>query len=141
MREDGYALLEVVLLGLLLFVPTIWMLTVAGDLHRAALGSATAAREAGVAAARSDDAAAAHRAARAAGRRSLMERGVDPSASRITLSVGPALDRGSLIEVVVSTRVPVFQAPLLGRVAGPSIELRARHLARIDRYRSAGDDR
>jgi hypothetical protein len=141
MREDGYALMEVILLGLLLFVPTIWMLTVAGDLHRAALGSATAAREAGVAAGRSGDVSAAYRAAHAAGLRSLTERGLDPSSSSLTLSVKPVFDRGGLVEVIVSTRVPVFQAPLLGRVAGPSIELRARHLARIDPYRSAGNDK
>jgi hypothetical protein len=43
---------------------------------------------------------------------------------------------GAPVEVVVGYDVTVLQAPFLGKVAGPSIEVTARHIARIDPYAS-----
>lgn len=47
--------METILLGLVLFVPVVWALGVLADLHRGALATSAAAREAGFDAARSVD--------------------------------------------------------------------------------------
>jgi hypothetical protein len=51
-------------------------------------------------------------------------------------SAPPALRRGGAVEVEVSLPVSVLQAPFLGRIAGPAIWVNARHVTRIDLFRS-----
>lgn len=66
------------------------------------------------------------------------DHGLDPNDAVVDWSADSNLPRGEGVEVSVSYPVTVVQAPLLGRVAGPSIWVRARHIARIDPYRSRG---
>ncbi len=67
--------------------------------------------------------------------RAFVDHGLDPADAKVSWSGSP-LQRGAAVDVEVSYSVPVFQAPLLGRVAGPSIVVEARHVARIAPFRS-----
>jgi hypothetical protein len=135
MRERGQALIETLLLGLILMAPLLWGLGVLADLHRAALATSAAAREAGFEAARSIDPLGARSLANDAVFAALRDNGLDPSKARVDWSIG-RLERGAPIEVVISYPVPVFQAPFIGQVSGPAIWTHAKSVARIDRYRS-----
>ena len=133
-NEEGYAVLDAFLIGLILMVPLVWMLTAASSLHRTALASTSAAREAGLMAARAVSASDAHGRARAAVSRALSERGVDPGRSRISLSWTPQRDGAVSIEVMVP--VKLLAIPFVGRPVGPVIWVKARHVAHTDPYRS-----
>lgn len=135
-RQQGAALVETILLGLLLLVPLIWTLGVLADIHRSALATTAAVREAGFEAARSIDRSSAVRAIDRAVSQAFADQGLDPSLAHVDVSLPRGLERGAPVEVEVSVRVPVLQAPLLGRVSGPSVTVRAAHVTRIDPYRS-----
>ena len=133
--ESGLAIVETLLLGLLLLVPLIWGLTVLSELHRAALATTAAAREAGFDAARASTLPEAQRRVDAAVAAAFADHGLDPADARVEW-VRPDLVRGAAVEVEVSYAIAVFQAPFLGRVAGPEVWVKASHVARVDRYRS-----
>ena len=135
-RDEGHALIEVLLLGLLLLVPLVWVLTVASQLHTAVLATAAAAREAGFEAARSPDAGAADAGIRTAVAGALDDQHLEPGSARIAWAPDAAWERGAFVEIVVSYPVPVLQMPLLGEVTHPTIVVTGRHIARIDPYRS-----
>jgi hypothetical protein len=135
-RDQGQALIETILLGLLLLVPLLWGLGVLADLQRNALATTAAAREAGFEAARATGRADAARAIDRAVAQAFRDQGLDPSTAQVDVSLPGGLERGAVVEITVGARVPVFQAPLIGRVAGPSIGVTARHVARVDPYRS-----
>ena len=134
--QRGQALIESLLLGMLLLVPLIWALGVLADLHRGALATAAAAREAGFQAATASSDTTAEGAIEAAVERALSDGGIDHRRARVSWAAVPRLERGAAVEVEVSYPVTVLQAPFLGRVAGPSIWVTSRHVARIDPYRS-----
>lgn len=135
MNERGSALVETLLLGLVLLIPLIWVLGTLAEVHRAALATTTAAREAGFDAARAATPLDAQRRIDAAVASALADHGVDPDGAWVEWT--PAgLERGSAVEVRVVYDVPVLHLPLLGSVPGPSIPVSASHLARVDPYRS-----
>ena len=134
-QESGQAVVEALLLGMLLLVPLIWVLGVLSDLHRSALAATAAAREAGFDAARSASLSDADATVAEAVHRAFVDQGLDPAVARVRWGAG-SLDRGDAVEVEVAYPVTVVQAPLLGRVSGPSVWIRARHIARVDPYRS-----
>ena len=134
--DSGAALIETILLGLMLIVPLIWALGVLGELHRGALAATSAAREAGLDAARAPDIAAADRSVSAAVEAAFRNQGLDPNDARVRWAAGASLPRGGTVEVEVRFPVTVLQAPLLGSVSGPSVWVEARHVARVDLYRS-----
>ena len=123
------------MLGLLLLAPLVWALGVLADLHRGALAATAAAREAGFDAAHAPSPAAAAVAVDEAVAGAFADQGLEASSARVRWSATP-FARGAPVEVTVAYPVTVLQAPLLGRVAGPSIWVRAAHVARIDPYGS-----
>jgi hypothetical protein len=133
--DRGQAVIETLLLGLLFMVPLVWALGVLADLHRGALAATSAAREAGFDAARSPSIVDAQHAIDLAVEQGFADQGLDSSQARVRWSSG-RLQRGAAVRVEVSYPVTVLQAPLLGRVAGPSVWVRATHVARIDPFRS-----
>lgn len=135
MNERGSAMVETLLLGLVLFVPLIWGLGVLSELHRAALATTAAAREAGFDAARAVTPLEAQRRVDAAVAAALADHGLEPGAADVQWTPGD-LGRGSSTEVRVVYQVPVLQAPFIGSVGGPSISVSASHVARVDPYRS-----
>lgn len=128
------ATIETLLLGLLLIVPLIWALGVLSELHRAALATTTAAREAGFDAARAAGRSDAERRIDVAVASALADHGLDPARAGVEWTSD--LARGGEVELRVSYDVPVLQAPLLGSVGGPTISVTASHVARVDPYRS-----
>jgi hypothetical protein len=133
--QDGSTLVETLLVGLLSMVPLIWLLTVLADVHRGALASTAAAREAGADAGRSTSVAEANGAVDEAVARAFLDHGIPASEAEVSWTTSGGLERGAAVEVQVTYAVPVFQAPFLGGV-GPSIDITARHVARVDPYRS-----
>jgi hypothetical protein len=134
--ERGIAVVETIMLGLLLLIPLMWALGVLADLHRGALAATAAAREAGVDAARSSNLADADRAVRLAVETAFSDQGLDASDAKVEWTSDSGLARGGTVEVEVAYPVTVLQAPFLGKVAGPSVWVNARHIARIDLFRS-----
>ncbi|MGH2701651.1 MAG: hypothetical protein ACRDJB_00935 [Actinomycetota bacterium] len=134
--EKGQALVESIILGLVLLVPIVWMLMVLADVHRAALASTAAAREAGFDASRSTDNAAADRAVDTAIRLALDNHGLRTEDAVVRWSAPEGLTRGARVEVHVAYPVPVVRMPFLGNAGGPAIWVRAVHSARIDPFSS-----
>ena len=134
--DPGHALVEVVILGLVLLVPVIWMLSVLSELHAAALATTSGVREAGFEASRSGDALSAEEGISSSVRAAIADHGLEPDRADLAWTPAEGWRRGGAVEIVVSYRVPVFQAPLLGAVSEPSISVDARHVTSIDRYRS-----
>lgn len=135
-NERGQAMMETILLGLLLIVPLIWALGVLAELHRGALGTTAAVREAGADAARSISLEEGRQAIDKAVSAALIDQGLDPSLAEVTYSIDPRFSRGGLIEVQVGYPVSVVSAPLIGSASGPAVWVRASHITRIDPYRS-----
>jgi hypothetical protein len=135
-NERGQALIESLLLGLLLIVPIVWGLMVLAEVHRAALATTSAAREAGFDAARSADLTTADVSVDRAVGVALTNHGLDAGDSRIQWSAPDGLDRGARVEVHVTYPVGVFRFPFLGEVSGPSIWVRSTHVARVDPFAS-----
>lgn len=135
MNDRGQSLVEAILLSLLFLVPMLWALGVLAELHRAALAGTAAARSAGFEAARSSTSADANRSVSAAVATAFENHGLDPQNVSVEFQAS-GLQRGERIEIVVRYPVTVVQAPLLGRVAGPSIWVDASHMAVVDPYRS-----
>ena len=132
--QRGFALLETILLGLLLFIPLLWALGVLAELHRSSLASTAAAREAGFDAVRMSDRATASDAIDRAVERAFRNHGLDPSQVRVEWRGNKDLQRGSAVRIVVEYPVSVLSAPFLGRVSSPSIWVRTEHVARVDPY-------
>jgi hypothetical protein len=133
--DDGQSLIETIILSLLFFVPLIWAIGVLADLHKSALAATAAAREAGFEAARASSAEEARQAVARAVSEAFVNHGITPGDAQIDVSMS-GFERGESIEVRVGYPVTVLQAPLLGRVAGPSVWVNASHVAIIDPYRS-----
>jgi hypothetical protein len=134
-NQRGLALTEALLLGLVLLVPLLWLLGILSDLQRGALASSAAAKEAGVEAARWGDATVMEEVVNRTVSQVFRDHGLDPRDAEVVLRGGGA-GRGSAVEVIVGYDVTVLQAPFLGRVSGPSIEVTASHVARVDPYAS-----
>lgn len=136
--ESGQSLVEVMTVGLLLFVPLLWAFGILSQLQAGALAATAAAREAGLDAARAGDLSQAGAAVDGAVGRAFVDQGLDADAALVHWDAPQGLMRGGIVEVEVAYRVPVLQAPLLGAVGGPGVWVRARHVARIDPYASRG---
>ena len=149
-REEGAAVVELVVVALTLLVPLVYAMVVMADVQRALLATSAAAREAGRVYVTGADRVAAERRAGAAYREVLVSYGMragDPRASLRLRAGCPAegasgcaggFGPGAEVEVVVTYRVPVARLPFLGPVAGPSIVIGATHHTRVDRYRGLG---
>lgn len=135
-REHGHAFVEALLVGILLLVPALWVLVVLSDLHRAALGATAAAREAGFEAVRASGGVAGERAASQAIRRAFADHALDADRAEVRVVGLDRFERGSEVTVEVAYPVRISRLPLIGLEAGPSIWVRARTSAVIDRYRS-----
>jgi len=138
MNQRGQALTETILLGLVLLVPLIWTLGVLADIHRTALAVTSAAHDASVAAAAASDPIAARSAIDDAVERALDSHRLDPRVARVSSDIDPRLRRGSALAIEVRVPVTVLQAPLIGRVSGPSIWVEARRVVRVPLYGSRG---
>ena len=134
--DEGQALIESILLGLLLLVPVVWGLVVLADLHRAALASTAAAREAGFDAARATDLATANDAVERSVRLAFQNHGLDPSLADVDWSAPDGLERAATVNVDVAYSVAVVRIPFISGAGGPSVWVRSSHVVRIDPFGS-----
>jgi hypothetical protein len=121
---------------MLLIIPIVWVLMVLADVHRSALATTSAAREAGFDAARSGDLSAAAESVERTSELALANHGLDAGEANVRWSAPDGLERGARIEVHVSYPVGVMRFPFLGEVSGPSIWVRSTHIARVDPFAS-----
>jgi hypothetical protein len=134
-RERGSAIVEVAVLGSLIFGVLLHVLVVFGSLHRATLATSAAAREYGRAIVVADSEAEAARRGAAVVATTARNHGLPEDALHAT-AVG-FRHRGAVLIVRVRTEVPVGSIPFLGSVVpGVSIPVEATHAVRIDRYKS-----
>jgi hypothetical protein len=135
-NERGFALIEAVLLGLVLIVPLVWALGVLSAVHQGALAATSAAREAGIDAARARDLEGAVHAVEDAVSRAFVDHGLDASEADVEFSAAPGLRRAGAVEVIVRYPVDVLRAPLLGAISGPAVWIDARNVTRIEPFGS-----
>jgi hypothetical protein len=133
--EHGSAIIEVAILGSLVFGVLIHVLVVFGTLHRATLATSAAAREYGRVIVVADTEAEAVR--RGAVAVALTARNHGLAADALHPSAVGWRRRGAVLVVRVRTEVPVASIPFLGSVVpGLTVPVEATHAVRIDRYRS-----
>ena len=131
--EEGVALVEGIVLIVVLLVPVIWLVGAISQVHRAALATTAAAKEAAVSAARSGSAVTGVRAAHASAARSFSDQGLSASPMRMELSGVSGFARGTEISVRVAYPVKVLSLPFSGDAR---VWVRAVHTTEIDLYRS-----
>lgn len=133
----GNALVEVVLLVLVTFVPLVMLLTTLARVHEAALGVTAAAREAGTAAASGTDIGIARSSATASVAGAVQDHGMHTGEMRMSVSSSTRFERGASVHVRVSYPVRVLDIPFVADAVGPAVWVRASHTAFVDPYRSA----
>ena len=134
-RSRGSAIVEVAVLGSLIFGVLLHVLVVFGSLHRATLATSAAAREYGRAIVVADTEAEAARRGTLVVAATARNHGLAADALRAS-AVG-LRHRGAVLVVRVRTEVPVASIPFLGSVVpGLTVPVEARHAVRLDRYRS-----
>lgn len=130
------ALVEAILLGLLLIVPTIWALGVVADLHRGALASAAAARSVGESVSLSPGIDPSMTVRRSVDR-AFAAHGLTTEDVRVRWSAPSGTQRGARATIEISYPVPVVAFPLLGSLDVGSVWVHARHTFTVQRYISA----
>lgn len=133
--ERGSAIVEMAILGSLVFGVLIHVLVLFGTLHRATLATSAAAREYGRVIVVADTEAEAVRRGVAAV--ALIARNHGLPADGLHASAVGWRHRGAVLLVRVRTEVPVASIPFIGSaVPGLTVPVEATHAVRIDRYRS-----
>lgn len=133
--DDGVAVAEMAVLGTLVLTVLVQVVVCFGQVHRATLAAAAAAREVGRLAVLADDTDDARRRADAAVALAAADHGLAPGA--LDVAVSGEVARGAALRVVVTTEVPVVGLPGLG-LPGLRVPVRAEHTVVVDRYRSFG---
>jgi hypothetical protein len=136
--DDGSALVEVTWLSLLLMVPLVYVLMSVFDVQRGAFGVTAASRAAGRAYSLAESDADGRRQARAAATLALRDQGIEGDDLDVEISCTPepahCLSPGSLITVVVRTRVVLPLAPPVLGGEAPSFRLESTHQVPFGRY-------
>jgi phosphotransferase system glucose/maltose/N-acetylglucosamine-specific IIC component len=136
-EERGTAVVEIAILGSLIFGVLIHVVVVFGALHRATLATSSAAREYGRASVVADSEAEAATRGDAAVELAGRNHGLAPGS--LHASLAGVRRRGEVLVVKVRTEVPIAAIPFLGSVGpGLAVPVEATHAVRIDRYRSGG---
>jgi hypothetical protein len=134
-NQRGSAIVEVAVLGSLVFGVLIHVLVVFGALHRATLATSAAAREYGRAIVIADTEAEAARRGALAVAATAHNHGLPDDA--LQASAAGLRRRGGVLVVRVRTEVPVATIPFIGSVVpGLTVPVEATHAVRLDRYRS-----
>lgn len=136
--DEGSALVEVTWLSLLLMVPLVYILIAVFDVQRGAFAVTAASRAAGRAYSLAETDADGRRQARDAARVALRDQGIEGGDLDVEISCTPqpthCLSPGSVITVVVRTRVALpLSPPVLGGRA-PSFRLESVHRVPFGRY-------
>jgi hypothetical protein len=141
-EETGSAIVELTWLGLLLFVPLVYVIVAVFTVQRSAFGASEAVRAAARAYVLAPDVSTAQARAIEAAQLSMRDQGVrlDPRDVAIRCSPSPSscLTPGSSVEVEISLDVDLPLAPsVLGRSAA-SVSVHAAHTERYSSFRESG---
>ena len=135
--EEGSALVELTWLGILLLVPVLWIVVSVFEVQRGAFAVSGGVRAAARAYALAPDDAVGRARAEAALRQVLADHGIPGQPANLDVSCSPGPDchaPGSVVTVVIRSRVDL---PLLPDVLGgdaPSVALDASHTVPIGQY-------
>ena len=137
--DEGNALVEFVVLGVLVLVPLVYVVLTVFQVQRHAYALTSAAREGGrvfVLASSGDEAFA---RAETAIRISLADQGVDADAVGVDFrcSQDPCLSPGGRVDVLLRARAPLPLVPASLGGSPTSVEVSARQTAVVDSYREA----
>lgn len=135
--ERGTAIVELAVLGSLIFGLLVQAVVLFGTLHRATLATSAAAREYGRAVMLADSEADALARGRLVVAQAAGNHGLEPEA--LVATVEGRRGRGELLVVRVRTSVPIARLPFVGEV-WPSlgVPVESTHAVQIDRYRGFG---
>ncbi len=137
--EQGSAMVELVWLGLLLFIPLVYVIISVITLQRSAYGATEAARAAGRAYVLAPDVATAQQRALSAARLAMADQGVDLAPGDLVIECAPApescLQPGSTVEVRIELDVALPLVPSVGSDAVASIAVSASHVEPFGVYR------
>ena len=138
--DTGNAMVEFTFLGVLLFVPLVYVIVAVFDVQRAAYGASTAVREAGRAYVGASSTAEAEQRAEDAARIALADQGLElaPGELRISCSADPCLTPGAVVTVTLDTEVALPWVPVLSGRPTAAISVDARHDAVVDAFRPTG---
>lgn len=132
--ERGSAVVELTVLGTLIFGVLVHAVVLFGVIQRSSLAASAAAREVGRAAALADDDTEAAARAQLAIAQAEQNHGLEPGS--LDVQVSGTVARGEKLRIFVRTVVPVAQIPFLGSVwSSLTIPVEATFVARVDRYR------
>jgi hypothetical protein len=133
-------MVEFTFLGVLLFVPLVYVVLAVFDVQRASYGASTAVREAGRAYVGADSVAEAEARAEAAARLAMADQGLElaPGELTVSCSADPCLTPGAVVTVELHTSVPLPWVPVLGDRPAASVSVDARHDAVVDAFRPQG---
>lgn len=139
--ERGSALVELTWLGILLLVPVLWLVLSVFEVQKGAFATSGAARAAGRAYALAPDDRTGHARAEAAVRQAMADQGVEDQPFSLSVRCRPAPASchapGSVVTVVVRSRVDLpFLPDVLGGGA-PSFALDASHTVPIGQFRES----
>lgn len=132
-NESGSSVIEMSLLGVLIFGVLTQLIVLLGVTHRSNLAAEAAAREVGRAVSLSDSTDEANDRAKVVLRQVERNHGLQPGS--LEVAIEGQISRGSDLRIVVRTEVPAMSIPFVGMDALP-IPIEARTAVRIDRYRS-----
>lgn len=139
---EGSALVEVTWLGLLLFIPLVYIVITLVTVQRSAYGATEASRAAGRAYTLAPDVATAQQRAFQAASLAMRDQGVELDPAELVIVCRPTpescLQPGSTVEVRIQLQVALPLMPgVLGRSTA-SIAVDARHMEPYGVYREAG---
>ena len=136
--ERGVAVVETALLGTLIFAFLVQLVVLLAGAQQAAFAATAAAREAGRTVVLADGETAA--AARASTVLAQVERNHGLAAGSLHVSMDGDVARGAVIDVTITTRVPLLRLPGVGAVwPGLSLPVEAHYRAKVDQFRRFDD--
>lgn len=137
--DGGNAVVEFTTLGVLLLIPTLYLLITLGRIQAAVFATEAGARGAARAVTVSDSEEAGLDAAAWLVEFALDDQGfeAEPGAMDVRCSAASCLEPGSDVTVTVAVTVPLPGVPSFGGWAGRGIEVSATHVAVVDDFRAA----
>lgn len=135
--ENGSAVVEFVMLGVVLLLPLVYLVLMLGRVQAGAYAVSQASREAGRAYVTTDAGQDANGRARAAARISFLDQHVEDT-GRLTIACDgtPCLRADGRVETTATVQVPLpFVPAFLGDVLPLSVPVSASHVSTVDRFR------
>lgn len=136
--DEGSAVIEFVVLGVLLLIPLVYLVLMLGRLQAGAYAVSAAVRESGRAFVTADSEVAGQARAEIAARLAFENQGFGGSGGlRITCSTSPCLQPGAEVRSSATVRVPLPLIPAFARSVVPlEVPLSAENVSRVDRFRA-----